>query len=156
MSAATVLAMSLGISAVSATDGGSSAGGAGADLPPVAVEDFTHPGADRVLADTGVVLKRGDGHITLVPCDGTPGLLRVFARDLQDFCLRMTGDKGYLSLEVPRITGVRGNDYNVSINTTAGSSTTSFTVKKNTWTPVGSSTDPEGRDYTLMEVTATK
>ncbi|MFJ9523676.1 hypothetical protein ACIRPK_36310 [Kitasatospora sp. NPDC101801] len=144
------LALGAGVSGVFA------AGGESAASAPSIVEDGAYPNAGQFLTQYGITLKSGDGNITLAPCDGNPDLLTIFSRSREDICFRTTGDKGYLSLEIPRITGARGNSYNVTVATTSAGASASFKVLKNTWTPAGSTTDPEGRDYTLMEITATK
>jgi hypothetical protein len=125
-----------------------------ADAPGYAVEDFAYPGADEILEERGIVLKRGDGHIVLTDC-GSPGLLELWARDHSDrICFRVTGDEGYLSLELPAVYAIRGNDYTTTANMTVEGEEKSFTIPANEWTPVGESTDP-GRPHLLVELIAT-
>ncbi|MFI2490422.1 hypothetical protein ACH47X_26160 [Promicromonospora kroppenstedtii] len=82
------------------------------ELPPFAVEDFDYPGADQILEEQGFLLKRGDGHIVLADCTGD-NLLEVGVRGLSSpyVCFRVTGDEGYLTLELPRAYSVSTNDY---------------------------------------------
>ncbi|KUF19418.1 hypothetical protein AT728_30535 [Streptomyces silvensis] len=126
-------------------------------MPP-AVEDFTYPGADKIRQDLGIVLKRGDGNITLAACGSAPGLLEVWARGgkQEKFCFRVTGSKGYLSLEIPSVYGIKGNAYTTDVDMTVEGTEKSFTVPANSYTPVGESTDPGGREHTLVELTARK
>ncbi|MDT9686348.1 hypothetical protein RND61_30395 [Streptomyces sp. TRM76323] len=125
------------------------------EAPGYAVEDFNYPQADKILAEQGIKLKRGDGHITLATC-GDPTLLEVWARSKEKICFRVTGNQGYLSLEIPAVYGVKGNAYNADVTMTVDNEEKSFEVPKNTWTPVGESADPEGRDHMLLEIVTSK
>jgi hypothetical protein len=125
------------------------------EAPGYAVEDFNYPQADKILAEQGIKLKRGDGHIVLATC-GDPTLLEVWARSKEKICFRVTGNQGYLSLEIPAVYGVKGNDYNTDVTMTVDSEEKSFEVTKNTWTPVGESADPQGRDHMLLEIVTSK
>ncbi|WP_239085018.1 hypothetical protein [Streptomyces halstedii] len=124
--------------------------------PGYAVEDFTYPSADKILAEQGVLLKRGDGHITLARCDSEPDLLEVWPRDNGKVCFRLTGNEGYLSLEIPAVYGIKGNTYVTQVDMTVGKEEKTFDIVKNTWTPVGETADEHGRDYMLVEIRAAK
>ncbi|WP_344459706.1 hypothetical protein [Kitasatospora kazusensis] len=140
-----------GASGVFAADGGTAA-----DTPPAAVEDFQYPGADQVLKDHGIVLKQGDGHIMLADCASEPGLLEVWARGMDKFCLKVTGNGGYLTMDVPKVYGIKGNSYTVRANMTVDNTDASFDITKDTWTPVGETADSKARDHNLVQLTATK
>ncbi|MFE2585815.1 hypothetical protein [Streptomyces sp. NPDC059378] len=145
---------------------GASAGASasGADVAPVAgeapgyaVEDFAYPQADKILAEQGIVLKRGDGHITLADCASGTGLLQVMARERSaSVCFKTVGNSGWLTLEIPSVYVVKGNDYATQVDMTVGSEEKSFDITKNTWTPVGESADEQGREFMLMEIRTTK
>ncbi|MGW2874805.1 hypothetical protein ACWDBP_00605 [Streptomyces sp. NPDC001233] len=126
--------------------------------PGYAVEDFNYPNADKILADQGIKLKRGDGHITLAACGSEEGLLEVWARKQDKICFRSTGQSGYLSLEIPAVFGIKGNSYQTTVDMTVGKDKEqkSFEVTKNAWTPVGETADPGGRDYMLVEISTKK
>lgn len=47
------------------------------EAPGCAVEDFKYPNADKILAEQNIVLKRGDGHITLADCAGGSRQLEI-------------------------------------------------------------------------------
>lgn len=127
------------------------------DAPGYAVEDFNYPQADKILAEKNVVLKRGDGHITLAGCVTGTGQLELLARDRGDkICFNTVGNEGWLTLEIPAVFSVKGNNYSTTVDMTVGTEEKSYEINKNTWTPVGESTDPEGRDHMLVEIRITK
>ncbi|MGW6242568.1 hypothetical protein [Streptomyces roseolus] len=124
------------------------------EAPGYAVEDFAYPDAAKILAEQGIVLKRGDGHILLATCGSETGLIEVWARDRDKVCFQVTGDSGYLSLDIPAVFAIKGNDYTTTVDMTVGAEQKSFAITQNAWTSVGESTDPEGRDHALVEITA--
>ncbi len=101
-------------------------------------------------------MKSGNGKITLVECASEPDLLMFVARDLGEFCFKVTGSNGYLSLEVPSVGGVRSNEYNAKINMTVGGKQKSFDIPKNSWKGIGENADPAGREHTLVEIITSK
>ncbi|KPI06627.1 hypothetical protein OK074_4066 [Actinobacteria bacterium OK074] len=124
--------------------------------PGYAVEDFAYPGAAKILAEQNIVLKRGDGHITLATCASDTGQLEVWARDKDKICFKVTGNSGWLTLEIPSVYAVRGNDYTTAVDMTVGTEAKSFDVAKNAWTPVGESADEQGREFMLVEIRTAK
>ncbi|MFE0684994.1 hypothetical protein ACFW17_29910 [Streptomyces sp. NPDC058961] len=132
-------------------------------LPPTAVETFVYPGAARIFQERGIKLKGGDGHILLATC-GEPGLIQVRARNMQtadpvgkgQFCFRVTGVNGRLDLELPAVYGAMGNDYAVKVNMVTSTEEKSYSLNKNAWTQVGETADPQGRDFTLLQIIASK
>ncbi|OII67936.1 hypothetical protein BJP39_05985 [Streptomyces sp. CC77] len=145
--------------------GASTAVGSGADVtvpvadeaPGFAVEDFNYPQADRILAEQGIVLKRGDGHITLADCASGTGLIEVMARaKSQKVCFKAVGNSGWLTLEIPAVFTIKGNDYSTEVDMTVGAERKTFEIIKNSWTAVGESADEQGRDHMLVEIRTTK
>ncbi|MEU4981832.1 hypothetical protein [Streptomyces sp. NPDC021969] len=127
------------------------------EAPGYAVEDFNYPGADKILVEQNIVLKRGDGHITLADCVTGTGQLELLARDRGGkICFNTVGNEGWLTLEIPAVFSIKGNDYSTTVDMTVGTEEKSFEIDKNTWTPVGESADPEGRDHMLVEIRVTK
>ncbi|MHC0433936.1 hypothetical protein ACX6XY_27785 [Streptomyces sp. O3] len=126
--------------------------------PGYAVEDFAYPQADKIEAEQGIVLKRGDGHITLAVCDSEPGLLEVYTRSNSKVCFRTTGDSGFLTLEIDAVYGVKGaGDQDADMTLKApDEETQEVKVPKGSFTAVGESIDPEGRDHILVEITTSK
>ncbi|MFD3681159.1 hypothetical protein [Streptomyces sp. NPDC058613] len=124
--------------------------------PGYAIEDFAYPNADRILAEQKIKLKSGNGHILLAECTGAPGLMEVFSHKNERICFSVTGDKGYLSLEIPAVFGVKGNDYAAQVDMSVGAEEKSFNVEKNAWTAVGETADEQGRDFMLLEIRTSK
>ncbi|MEU3403113.1 hypothetical protein ABZ766_04035 [Streptomyces sp. NPDC006670] len=124
--------------------------------PGYAIEDFGYPNADKILAERGITLKRGDGHIVLADCASATDLLEVWSRANDKICFRVTGTSGYLTLEIPAVFAVKGNSYAAQVDMTTGTEQKKFDVNKNAWTPVGESADEQGRDFMLLEIRTTK
>lgn len=150
-----ILAMTTGVlgSPAQETSPGLVADGA----PGYAVEDYNYPQADKILAEKNLLLKRGDGHITLADCVTGTGQLELLARDnAAKICFKVVGNEGWLTLEIPAVYSIKGNDYSTTVDMTVGTEEKSFDITKNTWTPVGESADAEGREHMLVEIRAAK
>ncbi|GAB2925929.1 MULTISPECIES: hypothetical protein [unclassified Streptomyces] len=128
------------------------------EAPGYAVETFAYPRADEILAEQGVQLKRGDGHIVLADCATGTGLIQVWARrqDNKKICFRVTGNSGWLTMEIPAVHSIKGNDYTTEVDMTVGAERKSFDITKNAWTSVGESADDQGREHMLVEIRTTK
>lgn len=123
------------------------------ELPPYAVEDFVYPQADKIEAELGIVLKRGDGHIVLADCASGTTLLEVYSRTKGRICFAVTGNSGYLSVEIPAVYGVKGGaSHETDVTLTAEDDEQNISVAKNEWKAVGEAADPEGRDHVLVEL----
>ncbi|WP_392892995.1 hypothetical protein [Streptomyces sp. LN699] len=123
--------------------------------PGYAVEDYGYPNADQILAQQGILLKRGDGHIVLADCASDPNLLRFLARDRADVCFKVTGDEGFLTLELKSVHGVRTDaSGNTHLEMTAESDRVKYDIPAKTWEGVGESVD--GRQHVLVEIRTTK
>ncbi|NEA51636.1 hypothetical protein [Streptomyces sp. SID10815] len=130
-----------------------------AEAPGYTVEDFNYPNADKVQQEKGIVLKRGDGHIVLAECGSESGLMDIWARyrNGDHICFRVTGNSGYLSLEIPAVYGITGAaNQSADVTMTVDDETTHYNVPKGAITPVGENTDPDGRDHTLVEIRTSK
>ncbi|MGW0855644.1 hypothetical protein [Streptomyces sp. NPDC002690] len=129
------------------------------EAPGYAVEDFGYPGAERILAETGITLKRGDGHIVLADCAAGGNLVKVRSSSQPagvNICFLVTGNGGWLSLEIPTAFSVWGaGDYTTTVSLTTDSDEQSWTATKNQWLGVGRSVDAS-QDWTLVEIRASK
>ncbi|MDH2392053.1 hypothetical protein QCN29_25375 [Streptomyces sp. HNM0663] len=142
---------------VSATEASASGEAATSELPPYPVEDFSYPDADRIQAELGLVLKRGDGHITLADCSSASGLLEVYSRTKGKICFRVTGKSGHLSLEIPTVYGVRGGaSHQTDVTLTAEGSEQNISVASSEWKAVGETADPQRRDHDLIGITTSQ
>ncbi|MET8296619.1 MULTISPECIES: hypothetical protein [unclassified Streptomyces] len=149
------LAVTSGASSAS-PQGATRVASAAAETPGSAVETFSYPDAAKIQAEQGIILKRGDGHILLAHCTSATDLIQIMARGKDTVCFRTTGISGYLALEIPAVYNVRGNDYATKVDLTLGDNHTQYDIAKNAWTPVGESTDPQGRNHTLVEIRTSK
>lgn len=123
--------------------------------PGYALEDYNYPNADKILAEQGIVLKRGDGHIVLADCQSEENLLKFLARDRADVCFKVTSDEGFLTLEIPSVHGVRTDDSgNTHLAMTAEDDRVEYNIPAKTWEGVGESVD--GREHVLVEIRITK
>ncbi|CAL9472329.1 MULTISPECIES: hypothetical protein [unclassified Streptomyces] len=124
------------------------------EQPGYAVEDFNYPQADKIKEEQGIVLKRGDGHITLATCGSRTGLLEVYTHANRLVCFSVTGTSGYLSLEIPSVYGMKGAagvDTDVTLRA-PDETVQEVTVPENSFEPVGASIDPSGRSHILVEI----
>ncbi|MDW4908964.1 hypothetical protein RB628_27405 [Streptomyces sp. ADMS] len=126
------------------------------EAPGYAVENFNYPQADKILAEKNIVLKRGDGHITLADCVTGTGQLEVMARDRSKVCFDVKGTSGWLTLELPSVYLIKGNDYTTQADMTVDTEEQTYDIEKNTWTPVGETADEQTRKWTLVELRTSK
>lgn len=116
-------------------------------------EDFTYPQADAIEKNLGIVLKRGDGHIVLADCTSSGSLMEVYSRTKEKVCFRVTGNTGYLSLEIPAVYGVKADAaHKAEMTLTADGSKQNITLDKAQWKAAGETSDPERRAHVLMEI----
>ncbi|MEU0368768.1 hypothetical protein ABZ070_00615 [Streptomyces sp. NPDC006283] len=125
--------------------------------PDYAVENYAYPNADKILAEKNIVLKRGDGRIVLADCASETGLMEVWARSQDRICFKVTGNSGWLTLEIPSVYGIKGSvDQTAEVDMTVGTEEKSFDVDKNSYTAVGESADEQGREHMLVEIRTAK
>jgi hypothetical protein len=145
------------VAAVVATASGSVAMAADdADAPSSIVEDFSYPNRDQILAEQGIKLNTGDGHILLVDCTvtGDKILVETYEHD-QDVCFQLHGAHGFLSLEIGRTVFIYSeNKPVVATVQLAGETEPSApqTVTPNTWTTFGEAANLP--PATLLEIRA--
>lgn len=125
-----------------------------ADEQQPLVENFDYPGADRVLAERGITLLKGDGHILLVDCatNATGQIALRSSRHAGPICFQVTGSTGWLSMSIPEVYSIRGDGNHAgeaTITTDEGGTTSKTTVNKNAWTPINA-----GEGATLLELRA--
>ncbi|WP_308050600.1 hypothetical protein [Streptomyces sp. TRM72054] len=146
--------------AFAAASPSSSAAVAADEAPSFAVEDYNYPNAAQILADKGILLKRGDGHIVLAECDQSANQIRVLTVADQSagrdgtYCFRATATTGYLTLELPRVFALETSDRPISADLTANGTTTTVNVPEDTFESVGEGTVGGARSV-LVEIRVT-
>ncbi|MFJ9318506.1 hypothetical protein [Streptomyces globisporus] len=124
-----------------------------AEAPSPLVEDYVYPQAEKIKEERGIVLKRGDGHIILAECGSSSDLMVVYSRTTGQTCFRTIGKIGYLSVEIPAVYGIKGSSsHKTDVTLTVEESEQKVALAKDEWKGVGQSTDPQGRDHTLIEL----
>lgn len=121
---------------------------------PYAVEDFTYPGAAQIQQDQQIVLKRGDGHITLVSCEGTTDIMVKSRTGKKSYCFDVNAKQGYLTLEVPDAFGIWTEAHPVTATITAGSEEAVVRAAANDYQPIGEAGD-NGERSVLVELRVT-
>jgi hypothetical protein len=128
--------------AAAATASGSVASAAdGTDTPSSIVEDFAYPNRDQILAQYGVKLNSGDGHLLFVDCGVTGDKILVETYEHADYvCFQLTGPHGYLSLEIGQTVFIYSENRSVEATVQLQGRTepeAPKTVAPNSWTTFG-------------------
>ncbi|MFI0242926.1 hypothetical protein [Streptomyces sp. NPDC016845] len=108
---------------------------------PTLAEDFNYPGAARIFEETGVLLKRGDGHIVKVACDGTNDIW-IMSNEVgsADHCFDVTTRPAFLTLELPKAHGIWTEAYPVKTTVREDDGTTTvINAPANNFTGYGES-----------------
>ncbi|TQK45360.1 hypothetical protein FBY35_6921 [Streptomyces sp. SLBN-118] len=131
---------------------------AGADdvSPPYAIEDFGYPGADKILAEKGIALRKGDGHILLADC-GATSQIQIWTRQNNEgrYCFRVIGKTGNLTLEVKDVHAVQTEERAVRASLTVNGKTTAVDVPKDDYKPVGEGDIKNPTPAVLVELKVT-
>ena len=140
------------------------------DLPPFAVETFDYPRSEEILAEHGILLERGDGHIVAdLECATQPdedgvGAMRVRytveSGGARTLCLVVRGDHGRIDLRVPNVYSIRGDgyetgaghEYTAVVDTPSGEPV-EITGDADSYTPVGIGADPDSEPTVLLQIT---
>ncbi len=120
-----------------------------AEQPPSLVEDFSYPGA-AAIAD--IELLRGDGKITRAECTGDTSMIVVESIARQNFCFRVTGAGGWLTLRLDRVFIVQAGAQTVEATITSNGEEETVVVPEGELRPTGT-TDPNFA--VLLELRAT-
>ncbi|MCX4584529.1 hypothetical protein [Streptomyces sp. NBC_01481] len=133
------------------------AAGMGDDAsPPYAIEDFAYPGADKILAEKGIVLRKGDGHILLADC-GATNQIQIWTRQNNEgrYCFNVIGKTGNLILEVKNVHAVQTEERAVRASLTVNGKTTAVDVPKDDYKPVGEGDIKNPTPAVLVELKVT-
>ncbi|PRH76723.1 hypothetical protein C6N75_24070 [Streptomyces solincola] len=118
------------------------------------VEDFTYPDANRIQQEQKILLKKGDGNITLVPCDGVTDIMVKSRTGAQQFCFDVKAKPGYLTLELADAFGIFTEDYPVKATITAEGEKTVINAPANDYVTFGEATEGGSRSV-LVELRVT-
>ncbi|MFF8681165.1 hypothetical protein ACF07F_24935 [Streptomyces sp. NPDC015237] len=120
---------------------------------PHAIEDFNYPGAAKIEADTGAVLKRGNGHMVMTPCDGNEDIQILNRVAPKEFCFAVKAKPAYLTLEIPKAYGIwtSADPVKTTIKDADGT-TTVINAPANDFTGYGESGAVNGDPTTLIEL----
>lgn len=125
-----------------------------AETQPPIEENYDYPFADKIFAERGIRLIKGDGRILLVDCGG-PDLVEVLSRSKGKFCFQVKGTRGgYVTMELPETYLIKGDSHPIAAKVIVDGETEIVPVNKNEWVPVGEGTDPNSGPATLLEIRA--
>ncbi|MFE4305695.1 hypothetical protein [Streptomyces sp. NPDC056891] len=120
------------------------------ETPPLTVEDFTYPGAARILSQEGISLKKGDGHIVLADCNSAADQIKVHTvadssvKRKPAYCFEANAVSGYLTMDLPRVIALESTGPSFSADLTAGSNTATVTIAEDGFRTVGEGDIPSG------------
>lgn len=127
------------------------------ESPGYAVEAYQYPQAEKVLEEQGVILKRGDGHITLADCAAGGDLLEIYSMEAPlKVCFKVTGASGWLTMEIPSVFGVKTSAHETELGMTLGEEHKTYDLPANSWRGVGQAADEYGRSHMLVEIRTSK
>ncbi|MFG2995211.1 hypothetical protein [Streptomyces sp. NPDC048340] len=130
--------------------GPQTAGATTAGEMPSAIEDFAYPDAAKIQAEQQIILKRGDGHITLTTCEGTPDITVKSRTGQKLYCFDVNAPKGYVTLELPDAFGIWTEAFPVKATITAdGTNKTVIDAPANDYKPFGEAGDTGERSILL-------
>ncbi|MGA5497771.1 hypothetical protein ACPCSP_25755 [Streptomyces cinereoruber] len=122
--------------------------------PPPAVETLNYPNAAAIQQAQGILLKRGDGNILLVTCDGTNDIVvKNRVSPSTQFCFDVRSKPGFLTLELNDAFGLRTRDYPVTATITANGQQTVIKAAADDYKPFGEGV--EGPRSALVELRVT-
>lgn len=122
------------------------------DDPSSIVETFEYPDAARILAERGILLKRGDGHLLLTDCVTGGDFIQVRARNQDPYCFRATGATGWVTLELQDAFLVFSDSTHTTVaNYTVNGVSDSTTIEPGGAEGIGEGTNP-GQRAVLLEL----
>ncbi|MGW8725290.1 hypothetical protein ACWGNF_04525 [Streptomyces sp. NPDC055808] len=109
-----------------------------------------------MLAEKGIKLIKGDGHLLLADCDAAASQIKV--RSVADqatgraqmYCFTANSKSGYLTLQLPRVTSLETSDHPISASLTADGTTKTVDVAQDDFKPVGEGDIPSGAKRSVL------
>lgn len=128
------------------------------ESPMALVEDYSYPGADHIYAERGIRLIEGDGNILLLPegqCGSVAQPVVVYSSEVTDkFCFDVQNSEGYLTMRVPDVYLMKGDNHTINATITVGDETTVKQLKEDGFTPIGKGTSQDSPTATLLKLEA--
>ncbi|MFF4922506.1 hypothetical protein ACFY4B_18165 [Kitasatospora sp. NPDC001261] len=127
---------------------------AAGDTMPSAVEDFLHPGSERIFQEQKISLKQGDGHIMLTDCKSAYDIQVKSRTGQKNYCFSVNAKQGYLTMEIPEAYGIWTEDHPVQAKITSSGKESIVSAPKNDYTTFGEAGD-SGQHSVLIELRVT-
>jgi hypothetical protein len=128
---------------------------AAADDTTSIVETFEYPGAAQIQADRDILLKRGDGHLTLTDCVAGGDFIQVRSRNRDPFCFKATAAGAWLTLELSDAFLVFSDSKHTTVaDYTVNGVSDSTTVAPGGAEGIGEGGSPNGASAVLLKLTA--
>ncbi|GAA2714325.1 MULTISPECIES: hypothetical protein [Streptomyces] len=121
---------------------------------PSAVEDFAYPNAAKIQQEQQILLKRGDGNITLAACDGTNAIEVKSRSGQKKYCFNVRGTKGWVTLELKDSFGMWTKEHPVQATINTGGKETVVNAPANDFQALGEAGDVSQRSM-LVELRVT-
>ncbi|WP_327166749.1 hypothetical protein [Streptomyces zaomyceticus] len=154
-SALTITASTLGVAHAEPVTGAVAAATATTTTEemPLAVETLNYPNAATIKADTGALLKRGNGNLVMKTCTGTDDILIYSRVGIRDFCFDVKAKPAYLTLEIPQAYGIwtTNDPVKTTLKETDGT-VSAFNAPANDFTGFGESGSTDGEGTILVEL----
>ncbi|WHT22166.1 hypothetical protein N8J89_14190 [Crossiella sp. CA-258035] len=137
------------VAVVSGTILGTAGLAVAADNPPPMEEDYAYPGADKIFAERGIRLLKGNGVILLTTC--VPGHANQIVLSSSAFtdpiCFAAGPGAGFVSMDIPEVYSVKGDSHRGSVTVRVKDVTSTSPITPNRWNPVNN-----GDGGTLLEL----
>ncbi|MEU3401783.1 hypothetical protein [Streptomyces filamentosus] len=152
----TITASTLGIAHAGPSSAAVSVVTASSEVMPLAVETLNYPNAAQIKADTGALLKRGNGNLVMKSCTGTDDILIYSRLGIRDYCFDVKAKPAYLTLEIPQAYGIwtTADPVKTTLRETNGTVTT-LTAPARDFTGFGESGSVDGDGTILLELRIT-
>lgn len=117
------------------------------------VEDYSYPGADKILAERGIKLLRGSGSIMLADCPVAATTELIWVATINgNVCFKASADTGYLTMEIGEVYSLRGDKHDTSATVTVDDETEHHDLVEGQWHGVGIGEDETKPLATLLEL----
>jgi len=135
--------------------------------PASLVEDYTHPGAEAILAEYGLKVFKGDGHIMFTASYKFDENRQCAAGEIQVeklievdpygvyYCFKTVGTQGFLTLEVPGTFGVRGGSRAIQATADLPEGEKTYQISPNSYVAISPGSGSDLPEAILVELRMT-